>query len=104
MIVHRDPFEFLVLGASGKASHSKGANVFAMFDENSEHRMSEIMALNPHIHEIHMVPSHNQAEKERERSFAQKLKTRFNPFDILVKKLSMTDLSHDRGRGPHIGM
>ncbi|MBK9324295.1 MAG: hypothetical protein IPM97_15330 [Bdellovibrionaceae bacterium] len=104
MSVHSDPFEFLVLNGSSKAAHTKGANVFVMFDESSEKRMTEVLALNPHIQEVHIMPTQNHKELKQERSFADKMKERFNPFDILVKELSMSDLSHDRTRGHDIGM
>lgn len=104
MIVHRNPFEFLVMGLNGKSAHSKSANVFVALDEGSEKRLTEIVALNPHIEEVHFVPAQNHKEHEKEKSFAEKMKAQFNPFDILVKELSMADLSHDRGLGPDIGM
>jgi ADP-heptose:LPS heptosyltransferase len=75
-----------------------------MFDESSEKRMTEVLALNPHIQEVHVMPTQSHKELKQERSFADKMKERFNPFDILVKELSMSDLSHDRSRGPDIGM
>ncbi len=104
MSVHSDPFEFLILNGSGKAVHSKADNLFVMFDEGSEKRLHEVLALNPHISEVRVMPTQGHGELKQERSFAQKMKERFNPFDILVKELSMSDLSHDRGRGPDISM
>ncbi len=104
MSVHSDPFEFLILSGSGKGSHSKGSNIFVMFDEGSERKLTEVLALNPHIQEVHVMPTQSHKELKQERSFADKMKERFNPFDILVKELSMSDLSHDRSRGPDIGI
>lgn len=104
MSVHSDPFEFLIMSASGKTAHPKASNVFVMFDEGSERRLTEVLALNPHIQEVHVMPTQSHKELKQERSFANKMKERFNPFEILVKELSMSDLSHDRARGPDISM
>ncbi|OYZ19624.1 MAG: hypothetical protein B7Y39_11535 [Bdellovibrio sp. 28-41-41] len=104
MSVHFDPLEFLILSGSGKAAHTKGGNVFVMFDESSEKRLTEVLALNPHIQEIHIMPTQGRAELKQDKDFAQRMKVHFNPFDILVKELSMSDLGHDRNRGPDIGM
>jgi Relaxase/Mobilisation nuclease domain len=103
MVVFRDPFEFALHHEKGAAPSLGGASLFVMFDESSNRRLDELLALNPHIQEIH-VARPALAVAQRGRSEVHEMNKRFNPFDIHVKELSLA--GHDRGRshGPDIGM
>ncbi len=102
MLVFRNPFDFALFNASGAVRNFSGANIFVMFDENSHRRLDEVLALNPHIQSVHMAHSGNL--KEHERSKTHDMNKRFNPFDIQIKELSLSDASKARGRGPDISM
>ncbi|MGE0632691.1 MAG: relaxase/mobilization nuclease domain-containing protein [Pseudobdellovibrionaceae bacterium] len=102
MLVFRDPFDFALFSAKGAVRNFSGANIFVMFDENSHRRLDEVLALNPHIQSVHMAHSGNP--KEHERSKTHDMIKRFDPFDIQIKELSLSDASKARGRGPDISM
>ena len=102
MVIFRDPFEFELARRKGSVSVHGDATLFAMFDDNSQQRFDEINALNTHITEVHLAHSGRSEERGHERSVEHQMKTRFNPFDILVKDL-LGNLSRNKGRGPDIG-
>ncbi|MBX9766406.1 MAG: relaxase/mobilization nuclease domain-containing protein [Bdellovibrionales bacterium] len=101
--VFRDPFHFLLAPGKGAASRHGRPSMFVMFDEGSTRRLKEFMAINPHISEIHLAHSLIPEEREKERSNAHEMKTRFNPFDIHIREMSS---AHDKGkgRGPDFGL
>lgn len=102
MIVFRDPFEFALFNSKNAHSPLRDASVFVMFDEHSHGRLDEVLALNPHIQNIHIAHFKNLNEHERNKT--HELNKKFNPFDIQVKELSLGDTSKARGRGPDISM
>lgn len=103
LALYRNPFDFLIASAKIK-SPPKELSHFVMLDAHSEKRLTEILALNPHIQEVHMIESSNPKERAQEKDFAQKMKAQFNPFDILIKTFSENDLSRSHSRGHDIGM
>lgn len=103
MLVFRDPFEFALLQAKGAVPRHGGLNLFAMMDDHSKGRLDELLALNPHITEIHLAQSGRSSGREHERRMNQEMKVKFNPFDIQVKEF-LGDLGKAKDRGPDIGM
>ena len=103
MVVHRDPFEFVLMKGKGAASPHGGASHFVMLDEGSDHRLNELMAINMHITEVHLAHSARAEEREHDRKMTQEMKTRFNPFDIRVEGIP-SDRGLARGRGPEFSL
>lgn len=103
LALYRNPFDFLIGSAKPKAAQ-KDLSHFVMLDAFSEKRLTEVLALNPHIQEVHVVESSNPKERAQEKDFAQKMKEQFNPFDILIKAISPTDIGRSHSRGHDIGM
>ena len=101
--VFHDPFDFLLAHGKGAVSPHGGASLFVGLGEGSERRLDEIMALNPHITEIHLAHSARAEEREMDKAAAHKVRARFNPFDIEVKEVS-SGPARERGRGPDISM
>ncbi len=102
LIVFRDPFEFALFSAKNAHSSLRDANIFVMFDEYSHGRLDEVLALNPHIQNVHIA--HSKIFNEQERNKTHEMNKKFNPFDIQIKELSISDTSKARGRGPDISM
>jgi hypothetical protein len=103
MVVFRDPFEFALLQAKGAVPGHGTASLFVMMDGSHHQRLDELLALNPHIGEIHVAHSAHGNDREHERRMTQEMKAKFNPFDIRVEGIS-GDLGKARGRGPDLGL
>jgi len=103
MSVFCDPFEFISAKEKGSLSHQNNHSVFVMFDEHSKGKLDEILALNPHISEVKLIHS-GKEPNEKERRTAHEMKTRFNPFDIHIKELSLADSGKERSQGPDISI
>jgi hypothetical protein len=105
LVVYPNPFEFAQSKAKGSIPGHGGSSVLVMMDEaGSDRRLSEFLALNPHISEVHLAQSEHSKVHDKDKNRIHDLNKRFNPFDIEVKELSMTGLNKNRGRGPSMGM
>ena len=102
VVVHRDPFEYLLSSHYASNGSHKDASHFVFLDENSHGRFEEFFALHSHIKDLHIAYSSQMHEQEKQREFARSLTAKFDPFDIRVHGLSR-DLGMSKGRGPEFG-
>lgn len=105
LVVHQTVLDFLAAKVSERqSSHQGHTNVFVMFDESSTQRLTEFLALNPHITEVHISPKQSVEKGGFDKKLFNELKSRFNPFDIHVKELQISELGKDRSKGPDISI
>lgn len=103
-VVYRDPFEFALFKAKGGLPGHRDANVLVQLgDDGSDQRLDELLALHEHITHVHLAHSMARDGQEQHQQRAQSLTKRFNPFDIQIKELKLSDLGKDRSHGPDIG-
>ena len=103
IVVHRDPFEFIVQHGGKAVSPSGGASHFAMLDAGSSQRLDEFLATNHHINEIHVAHSSLVANQEHDRKMQRELASKFNPFDIRVQALE-PGRARGKARGPDFSL
>lgn len=103
LIVFPNPFEFALLKSQGIDHNYKGASTLVFFnDEGSKRRVDELLALHPHIQEIHFVQSSKSENLEREMSVFREMKKKLDPFSIEVKAITFRDLHKGRELGTGI--
>jgi len=105
LFVFSDPFEFAIFkGQSSHQAHKDASFLVLMGDCRMPRRMNEILALFPHITEVHIAQSAKPDEAARNGPAFDEVKRHLDPFSIEVKPLKLGDLGKDRGRGPDISM
>jgi Relaxase/Mobilisation nuclease domain len=104
LVVHRDPFEFILRHGNGAVSPLGGASHLVLFDAESSQRLDELLAVNRHITEVHLAAHSARAEEQEEDKRLQRdLAAKFNPFDIRVHEFSPAR-ARERARGPDLGL
>lgn len=102
LTLFRDPFEFIVSHEKGAASPLSGASHLVLFEEESSHRLDEILALHTHIQEIHLARSAQAEAHERENRAVHAMNQRLSPFGVQVRALP-EGKAKERGRSPDFG-
>lgn len=103
IVVHRDPFEFILQHGGRAPSPSGGVSHLVMFDAGSHQRLDELLATNRHISEVHLAHSARTEERERDRKVQQKFQEHFNPFDIHVQAFE-PGRARSKSRGPDFSL
>lgn len=104
-VILRDPFEFALFKAKGGLPGHSDANILVMFgDGGSDQKIDEMLALHEHIHHVHLAHMMTNEGSQRLQERSQSLAKRFNPFDVHIKELRLSDLGKDRSYGPEIGL
>lgn len=103
LIVHRDPFEFILRHGNGTASPLGGASHLVLFDAQSSQRLDELVAVHHHISAVHLAHAARAEEQEVDKRLQHDLAARFNPFDIRVQEFSPAK-ARERARGPDFGL
>jgi hypothetical protein len=91
MIFFKNPVDFLLSEHSSQNSRNSSPNIFVGMTPESHQKINEFLVLNPHIKEILIAPSLLKESNDLERSLFKQMKTKFDPFHIEVKELSMTN-------------
>ena len=103
IVVHPDPFHFILHHGRGAVSPPGGASHFVMFDAGSSQRLDELLATNHHIAEVHLAHSGRSESQENERKMQRDFAARFNPFDIHVQEFAPAR-ARDKARGPDFSL
>lgn len=105
LIVFPDVFSFALFKAQGPSEKHQDASTLVFFGEGgSDRRLDEILALHPHVTEVHMAQSARADRRERDAQALHEVKRRLDPFAIEVRSFEPSGLGKDRGRGPDIGL
>lgn len=102
MVVHRDPFEYLLSQHKSDRAVHKDVSHFVFLDSDSHRAFDELLAFHHYITDLHVAHPGKAQENERQTEFARSLTAKFDPFDIRVHGLSR-DLGMSKGKGPDIG-
>ena len=70
-----------------------------MFDKASQKRLHEVLALSPHIQEVHLAHIGSPHGRDTDKSKVHEMNKHLNGFGIQVKELSIGDFSRDLQRG-----
>ena len=103
MVVFRDPFEFIFFQTKGALPKLGAASLFVMMDNKQPQRLDELLAINPHITELHFAHSVSPRERGHEDRMMQEMKTKFNPFDIQIKEF-LGNINKAKDHGPDFGL
>jgi hypothetical protein len=102
LTVFRDPFTFAAASAKGTAEPDSSASLLVLFGDVPGKRLEEVLALHPHISEVHYAHSAKAEERDLGVSEVHAMNERFRSFGITFSEHSGSE-GRSKRRGPDIG-
>jgi hypothetical protein len=96
LMYFENPVDFLLSSQNDGVANRNSPNIFVDMSVDSVKKLDEFLVLNPHIKEIQIASSLSKESNDSERSLFKQMKSKFDPFHIEVKELSMTNNAKEK--------